>query len=748
MAAITSGEIKLRPAGSRPQPPSVASPDSLLKDIRKGKVLRVVPKDDLPKDETPPLVRAMKDRRKSVETPETPVDQKDKKRRTPSSNFSDEESPAQSSVARNAITQGGQRLASLEVAGVKIPGIGQQRSYPIGRAGSIPVGRGQGQGGLVAPHSVSIQGAIKVTPPKAPVPTQPQVSQPSQATTSTTPQERKSIFESPTSVAGDQSKPLSPPQVRIPDSEYPKYANADSDSIQRSIGVLAKALDEGITSLNEQKYSAPGAANPIIQKNYRIAREIKYLQGRLHDNQEQLLENADNVNGLVSSAYRLAISSGQVDSKDRKDLSGREEKPPPNMEVEADVEVGSEYGVGTVPGLPTEAGSEPHTPFARRGYQDTIASGRSPSNEEKYRNVLRQAEELRRRRLRRVGGGIAAVGAAGGMYALYNRADERVQPDVFRPGTRPHYGSPTYTPPLSNTTIPDSRFDRKVIVPATPDTAVPGTPLSEEAREEGKSDWEREIDRLDEELKRLDDEKGPLDRRGRYPSTPPYGYVGERLIDDEEMIAPAPPERKVRELSGWETNPIEWLYPADPLLRPSYNAGGAGVIDTVNQDPTLVAVDALQWNQPKDYYWEANNQPGNPLVDWNEKEDEIRFANPLSGPTNKRKGLDLSIIQDMANTDELDLWKPSLKRRAKELYMNIYPDDALGIQDGDDIVRSMPPTMLPAWADVPATNPLQRFTAGIEAQETDRQIRGNPGVDSAVWSGQLVAQAFIQEANI
>ena len=92
----------------------------------------------------------------------------------------------------------------------------------------------------------------------------------------------------------------------------------------------------------------------------------------------------------------------------------------------------------------------------------------------------------------------------------------------------------------------------------------------------------------------------------------------------------------------------------EPLLRPSFQEGGAEVIDEIHKDKNLQIINRLMWQSFKNYTWESNQEQDNPLYAKQLIEEAHRFASPLDGEDE----LEMKNLQAKMEIDNQDMAPP------------------------------------------------------------------------------------------
>lgn len=188
---------------------------------------------------------------------------------------------------------------------------------------------------------------------------------------------------------------------------------------------------------------------------------------------------------------------------------------------------------------------------------------------------------------------------------------------------------------------------------------------------------------------------------------------------------------------------FEYLNKDDPTLRAEFYEGGADMVSEVNRDVLLQEVDMLQWTTFKNYTWEANEQPDNPLFSNVIGEQTVRFASPLIGSEfldeQEDQARSLKMLSDPVITAS-HIEKPIL-RRCQDLFIPTVPYS--GQAASQDVHQQMTKSStavlsefhlvdVPDWYSVKDTAPIEEFTAADGTQYPDTE-RANPGSFHSYW---------------
>lgn len=183
----------------------------------------------------------------------------------------------------------------------------------------------------------------------------------------------------------------------------------------------------------------------------------------------------------------------------------------------------------------------------------------------------------------------------------------------------------------------------------------------------------------------------------------------------------------------------------EPLLRPSFQEGGAEVIDSIHKDKNLQMINRLMWQNFKNYTWEPNQEQDNPLFAMQLVEEAHRFASPLDGEAE----LEEKNLLAKMEIEKEDVGPPY--RVSEELRHDADVDDfMIDVHPGPDVPKSGKAVQsmfrnvyLPSWNEIPEPSPWNQFTATEGTQIPDSYLQNPSKITSYDWPRYSYKNRFI-----
>lgn len=234
------------------------------------------------------------------------------------------------------------------------------------------------------------------------------------------------------------------------------------------------------------------------------------------------------------------------------------------------------------------------------------------------------------------------------------------------------------------------------------------------------------------------------------PGLPVDPVVDEGKEDKEEKDGKEGPPRK------WRPQPVDapYLKSSDPLLRLEFYEGGSNFVDSVNKDVKLRAIDWMQWSSFKNYQWEANEQPDNPLYTNNLAEEYTRFSDPMYGEDvfeemEKQATFIVETKDKMGAPFRTD---PIIQNQARDFFLDVVPLEGTAasrdrnmemFKSPDATTQEFHDVQIPDWASISDTAQIEQFTAADGTQFPDSERIGGKEFSSYWWEGEEDRNQFI-----
>jgi hypothetical protein len=198
-------------------------------------------------------------------------------------------------------------------------------------------------------------------------------------------------------------------------------------------------------------------------------------------------------------------------------------------------------------------------------------------------------------------------------------------------------------------------------------------------------------------------------------------------------------------------------FPETGLLRAETLNVGADFVTAMNKDTAVETIDDLMWTQLKNYNWEANDQPDNPLMWKNAADESKRMQRPFLeeelDPIREETAVD---ILESADT-QLAVYhtNPILQGRATEEFMPVVPYEGQAassdshqtmIKDETDVELQFHDVFLPDWYSLGERSAFKVMTASAGTQLTDPE-RLTGTLDCYNWNAHQYQNQFIFETS-
>jgi hypothetical protein len=194
---------------------------------------------------------------------------------------------------------------------------------------------------------------------------------------------------------------------------------------------------------------------------------------------------------------------------------------------------------------------------------------------------------------------------------------------------------------------------------------------------------------------------------------------------------------------------IEVTEVKEPLLRPSFDEGGANIVNEINSDPRMEAINRLMWQGFDNYAWNSNQEVDNPLYALQLIEEGHRFASPLIG----EEELPLKALEAYAEVQNQDT-DPPFNVDAKMTHDGDVGDFMMDIIPGPHSILSGKGTdamfhnvFLPSWAEIPEPSPWKKFTAVEGTQIPDTELENPSRIAGYDWPRFNHKNRFIMTTN-
>jgi hypothetical protein len=167
---------------------------------------------------------------------------------------------------------------------------------------------------------------------------------------------------------------------------------------------------------------------------------------------------------------------------------------------------------------------------------------------------------------------------------------------------------------------------------------------------------------------------------------------------------------------------------SEPLLRPSFIAGGSDIVYQANKDPNAEIINRLAWASFRNYSWEANEQSDNPFYSMETMEFTERFKHPLFGEDYMQE----QCVEACEQAKTLTTLYDSVPNQAREDGRIIFQDttiyegtattsfhDPIVGKPSEETNEEFHDVYLPAWGVIPESDPLEQFTLAPGSQFDD-----------------------------
>jgi hypothetical protein len=171
----------------------------------------------------------------------------------------------------------------------------------------------------------------------------------------------------------------------------------------------------------------------------------------------------------------------------------------------------------------------------------------------------------------------------------------------------------------------------------------------------------------------------------------------------------------------------------EPLLRASFEEGGAEVVDTIHKDKDMQMINRLMWQSFDNYTWETNQEQDNPLFAGLLIEEGNRFGSPLDGKrsyhykTSKQKWksnvMCIPYFVDSEMQQDADI---------ADFMVDVEPGADVPTS-GKAMERKFHNVFLPSWDEIPEPSPWNQFTATEGTQIPDSYLKNPSKVTCYDW---------------
>lgn len=229
--------------------------------------------------------------------------------------------------------------------------------------------------------------------------------------------------------------------------------------------------------------------------------------------------------------------------------------------------------------------------------------------------------------------------------------------------------------------------------------------------------------------------------------TPTLPSTGTSLSGQSTDITTAVTNANSQSLSDNIANdPRNSLIPVEAhpfLLRPSFTTGGANVVADLNNDPKLVLINKLNWQDFNNWSWEANEEEDNPLKAMNLIDDLRRFGGMNDGEEllpQMCQDADQEIYNNRMEAFDLP---QQVKQDSTEQMMNIIPPP-YQIEGPGSVDQVFHDVYLDPWAELSANNSWTRMTQIEGSQLPDTLLENRNRLVGWDWSSVKGTNQFIQ----
>lgn len=183
------------------------------------------------------------------------------------------------------------------------------------------------------------------------------------------------------------------------------------------------------------------------------------------------------------------------------------------------------------------------------------------------------------------------------------------------------------------------------------------------------------------------------------------------------------------------------------------------MVSEVNQDKRLNLINELVWGSFKNYNWEVNNQPDNPLGLGNIVEEGVRFSGDLFGENwlKWQKPLATELCSDLDKSLKVKKVPMEIQSQAQNVWMAVQPYEgqAASTDSRQQMYKSPEETMdefhdvyTPDWFSVSSSSPLEQFTEADGTQLPDSARLGLQPWSSYDWQkAGIINQWIFQTAS-
>ena len=173
----------------------------------------------------------------------------------------------------------------------------------------------------------------------------------------------------------------------------------------------------------------------------------------------------------------------------------------------------------------------------------------------------------------------------------------------------------------------------------------------------------------------------------------------------------------------------------EPMLRPSFQEGGADIVGAINNDQKLEEINRMVWQSFNNYSWESNQERDNPLFAMEIIEDSRRFTSPLDGeedlPMKAQEARQEEAFMDFAPPYHVNK-QVDQSAEFEDFMMDVIPEPhSIRSSRGTDALFHN--VYLPSWTEIPESSPWKEFTATDGTQIPDSLIKHPNEISDYNW---------------